>query len=255
MSPSPTASRCTRRSGRCSDRTTATRRPRQWPPPTPSSATSATSSSTSARRPTTGWSSLLVAACDRDGRLTEQELLSSLLQLVVAGHDTTTSLIGNGVVALLDHPDQLAALAADPGLLPGAVEELLRYSAAVPHATFRMARETVTYGEHTVPAGTQVLVSLAAAGRDPAAVADPDRLDVTRRTTNHLAFGHGPHYCLGAPLARLEARVAFGALLARFPDLRLAVPRSELAWTHGDGLVLRGLDALPVVLGDDRQQR
>jgi cytochrome P450 len=191
--------------------------------------------------------SVLVSAGD-DDQLTRQELLSSLFQLIVAGHDTTTSLIGNGVVALLDHPDQWAALVDDPSLLPDAVEELLRFCAAVPHGTFRMTTETVDLGGTVIPQGKQVLVCLAAANRDPRLWADPDMLDIRRPPTAHLAFGHGIHFCLGAPLARLEAHVAFRALLGRFPRLQLAVPRAELAWNHGDGLVLRGLGALPVTL-------
>jgi cytochrome P450 len=192
--------------------------------------------------------SVLVPASDDGDRLTRQELLSSLFQLIVAGHDTTTSLIGNGLVALLDHPAQLALLAAEPGLLPAAVEELLRYCAPVPHATFRMTTEPVALGGTVIPAKKQVLVCLGAANRDPAHWPDPETLDIRRPPRPHLALGHGIHFCLGAPLARLEARVAFGALLARFPRLCLAVPRASLAWSHGDGLVLRGLAALPVTL-------
>jgi cytochrome P450 len=200
------------------------------------------------RSPADDLVSLLVSASDDDDQLTRQELLSSLFQLIVAGHDTTASLIGNGVVALLDHPDQLAALVADPSLLPAAVDELLRFCAAVPHATFRMTTETVDLGGTVIPKRKQVLVCLAAANRDPGQWADPDTLDIRRPPKPHLAFGHGIHFCLGAPLARMEARVAFGALLGRFPGLRLAVPRADLAWNHGDGLVLRGLGALPVTL-------
>ncbi|HMG40099.1 MAG TPA: cytochrome P450 [Acidimicrobiales bacterium] len=194
---------------------------------------------------------VLVAAVAR-GDATRAEALSSLFQLVVAGHDTTSSLIGNGVVALLDHPDQLALVRDDAGLVPGAVEELMRFTAPVPHATFRVTTAPVELDGVTVPSGRQVLVSLGAANRDPAFVDEPDRLDVTRPPRRHLAFGHGAHHCLGAPLARMEADVAFRRLLGRFPDLRLAVPRDELAWSHGDGLVLRGLGALPVVLGPEQ---
>ena len=193
--------------------------------------------------------SVLVSAGD-DDRLNDQELLSSLFQLIVAGHDTTTANIGNAVVALLDHPDQLEALRADLDRMPAAVEELLRYSAPVPHATFRMTTEPLTLDDTEIPGGQQVLVCLAAANHDPAAHPDPEVLDIDRPARAHLAFGHGIHFCLGAPLARLEARVALATLLRRFPDLRLAVPRDELEWAHGDGLVLRGLDALPVTLGD-----
>jgi cytochrome P450 len=192
---------------------------------------------------------VLVEASDDGERLSEQELLSSLFQLIVAGHDTTTSLVSNGVVDLLDHPDQLAALIDDLTLAPGAVEELIRYSAPVPHATFRVTTEPVELDGVEIPAHRQVLVCLGGANRDPGAIDDPDRLDVRRERTSHLAFGHGVHFCLGAPLARMEGRIALTALLSRFPDLRLAVGRDQLRWTHGDGLVLRGLDELPVRLG------
>jgi cytochrome P450/uncharacterized OsmC-like protein len=187
--------------------------------------------------------SVLVAASDGDA-LTTQELLSSLFQLVVAGHDTTASLIGNGMVALLDHPGQLQALLADPRQLPAAIDELIRFSAPVPHATFRMTAEPVTLGGVQIPAHEQVLVCLGAANRDPSRFPAPDVLDISRDDGSNLGLGHGIHYCLGAPLARLEARVAFEELLARHPGLRLAVGRDALAWAHGDGLVV----SLPVVL-------
>ena len=195
--------------------------------------------------------SVLVAAGD-DG-LTTQELLSSLFQLVVAGHDTTASLIGNGVVALLDHPGQLQALLADPGQLPAAIDELIRFTAPVPHATFRVTAEPVSLGGVQIPAHEQILVCLAAANRDPERFPAPDVLDIGRNDGPHLGFGHGIHYCLGAPLARLEARVAFEELLGRHPRLSLAVGRDALAWSHGDGLVLRGLVSLPVILGPRRR--
>ena len=191
--------------------------------------------------------SVLVAA--EDDALTTQELLSSLFQLVVAGHDTTASLIGNGVVALLDHPDQLEALLADLGQLPAAIDELIRFTAPVPHATFRLTAAPVTLDGAEVPAHEQVLVCLGSANRDPGRFPAPDVLDIGRNDGPNLGFGHGIHYCLGAPLARLEARVAFEELLGRHPGLRLAVDRDALAWAHGDGLVLRGLVSLPVVLG------
>jgi cytochrome P450 len=192
--------------------------------------------------------SVLVAAEDGDA-LTTQELLSSLFQLVVAGHDTTASLIGNGVVALLDHPGQLAVLLADPAQLPAAIEELIRFTAPVPHATFRVTAEPVTLDGVQIPAHDQVLVCLGSANRDPGRFPAPDVLDIGRGDGPNLGFGHGIHYCLGAPLARLEARVAFEELLGRHPGLRLAVSRDTLAWAHGDGLVLRGLLSLPAVLG------
>ena len=205
---------------------------------------------TKRRSPAEDLVSVLVAA--GDDALTTQELLSSLFQLVVAGHDTTASLIGNGVVALLDHPDQLQALLADPGQLPAAIDELIRFTAPVPHATFRMTAEPVTIDGVPIPAREQVLVCLDSANRDPARFPAPDVLDIGRSSGPNLGFGHGAHYCLGAPLARLEARVAFETLLGRHPGLRLAVDRDALTWAHGDGLVLRGLDSLPVVLGPAR---
>jgi cytochrome P450 len=184
-----------------------------------------------------------------DDRLENQELLSTLFQLIVAGHDTTTTFIGNAVVALLDHPDQLGALLAAMDQLPAAVEELLRFSAPVPHATFRRTTEPVALDGADVPERRQVLVCLASANRDPAAFPDPDVLDLRRQARAHLSFGHGIHFCLGAPLARVEARIALATLLGRHPDLRLAGARPDLTWGHGDGLVLRGLDSLPVILG------
>lgn len=200
------------------------------------------------QRPAGDLVSVLVAATDGDA-LTGQELLSSLFQLIVAGHDTTASLIGNGVVALLDHPGQLHALLADPGWLPAAVEELIRFTAPVPHATFRVTAEPVTLGGVQIPPHEQVLVCLGSANRDPGRFPAPDSLDIDRGDGPNLGFGHGIHYCLGAPLARLEAKVAFETLLGRHPRLRLAVSRDALAWAHGDGLVLRGLLSLPLVLG------
>jgi cytochrome P450 len=168
--------------------------------------------------------------------------------------DTTASLIGNGVVALLDHPDQLQALLADLRQLPAAIDELIRYTAPVPHATFRVTAEPVTVDGVAIPAHEQVLVCLGSANRDPGRFPAPDVLDIGRNNGSNLGFGHGAHYCLGAPLARLEARVAFEALLGRHPGLRLAGDRDTLAWAHGDGLVLRGLVSLPIVLGPARHR-
>src|SRR3954447_12206665 len=191
----------------------------------------------------------LVVAADRDGALTEQEMASTIFQLVVAGHDTTASLIGNGTVALLRHPEQRDALVADPDLVPRAIEEFLRYDAPVPHSTFRYTTEEVRIGDVAIPAYAQVIVSLAAANRHPARYRDPDSFDVRRDDGSHLAMGHGIHHCLGAPLARLEGRITLAELHTRFPGMRLAVDASELRWGHGDGLVLRGLTELPVLLG------
>jgi len=191
----------------------------------------------------------LISARDGDERLDSQELLSTVFQLIVAGHDTTTSLIGNGLVALLTNPAQLAKLRAEPAKLAAAVEEFLRYDAPVPHSTFRYAIEPVELGDRTIPVGAQVLICLAAANRDTDRYSSPELLDIDRVQARHLAFGHGMHHCLGAVLARMEGRLAFGSLLRRFPQLALAVPKNDLPWGHGDGLVLRGLTELPVIPG------
>ena len=191
----------------------------------------------------------MITARDGDERLNDQELLSTIFQLIVAGHDTTSSLIGNSVVALLRHPEQLDHLRRDADALPAAVEELLRFDAPVPHATFRYAIEPVDLGGSTIPTGAQVIICLAAACRDAGHYTHPDALDLGRDESRHLAFGHGTHHCLGAPLARLEGQLALGSLLRRFPELRLAVPVDDLHWGHGDGLVLRGLTELPVIPG------
>jgi cytochrome P450 len=191
----------------------------------------------------------LISARNGDERLSTQELLSTIFQLIVAGHDTTASLIGNGVVALLRHPEQLDDLRSDPDKLAVAIEELLRYDAPVPHSTFRYAVAPMDIGDVTIPAGAQVIISLAAANRDRGQYADPEELDIGRAESRHLAFGHGIHHCLGAPLARMEGQLALGSLLRRFPQFRLAVPFNGLHWGHGDGLVLRGLSELPIITG------
>jgi cytochrome P450 len=191
----------------------------------------------------------LLDARDGDECLSDQELLSTIFQLIVAGHDTTASLIGNSVVALFRSPEQLAQLRADPSRTPAAVEECLRYDAPVPHATFRYATEPVEIGNVTIPAGAQVIVCLAAANRDGDRYAGSEVFDIGRVEMRHLAFGHGIHHCLGAALARMEAHLALASLLRRFPRLSLAVPVGELHWDHGDGLVLRGLSELPVIPG------
>jgi cytochrome P450 len=154
------------------------------------------------------------------------------------------NLIGNGLLALLRHPEEWRRLRDDPALLPGAIEELLRYDGPV-QRTGRMAACDAEIGGVPIPAGTLVLGFLGAANRDPAHFVEPDRLDVTRDQPRHLAFGSGIHYCLGAPLARLEAQAAIGTLLRRFPALTLTVERP--VWRPSS--TLRGLEALPVILG------
>jgi cytochrome P450 len=133
--------------------------------------------------------------------------------------------------------------------VPRAVEEFLRYDAPVPHSTFRYTVEPVTIAGTTIPKGAQVIICLAAANRDADRFSDPDSLELDRPASRHLAFGHGVHHCLGAPLARMEGRVALTTLLRRFPQLTLAIPSEDLRWRHGDGLVLRGLSELPVIPG------
>jgi cytochrome P450 len=163
--------------------------------------------------------SALVVARDGEERLDDRELKSTIFQLIVAGHDTTTSLIGNAVVALLRHPRRLAQLVSDPSQVDAVVEECLRFDAPVPHSTFRYATEPLDIGGVTIPAAAQVIICLAGANRDPALWPEPERFDPGREHRRHLAFGHGIHHCLGAPLARLEARVALTSLCRRFPRL------------------------------------
>lgn len=188
---------------------------------------------------------LLDSRDDKD-TLSEGELLSMVFLLLVAGHETTVNLIGNGMLALLVNPDQLAALRADSALLPGAVEEFLRFESPVNMTTLRYTTAPVRVGDVTVPADEFVLVALSSANRDPERFDDPDRLDVTRPAGGHLAFGHGIHYCLGAPLARLEGEIAFERLLHRFPDLRLAVDPGQLRWRPST--LIRGVENLPVTV-------
>jgi cytochrome P450 len=178
--------------------------------------------------------------------LTGDELISTLYLLVMAGFDTTVNLIASGTLALLTHPGEVARLRQDPALLPAAVEELLRFTSPVNHANDRFTTEDVEVGGVVIPAGEWVLPAVSSADRDPAQFADPDRLDLGRDASGHVAFGHGVHHCLGAPLARMEAEVALGALLARFPAISLAVPPSELRWRPVS--LMNGLESLPVRL-------
>ena len=170
-----------------------------------------------------------------------------LFLLLVAGHETTVNLIATGTLALLTHPAELARLRSDPSLLPGAVEELLRYANPLNHATDRFTLEPVEIGGVHDPGPRVGLCVTSSANRDPARFPDPDRLDVGRDASGHVAFGHGIHYCVGAPLARLEGEIAFGALLARFPGLSLAVDPAALRWRPSS--LIHGLETLPVRLG------
>jgi cytochrome P450 len=195
--------------------------------------------------------SALITARDEGDRLTDDELTSMVYLLLIAGHETTTNLIANGMLLLLSEPARWERVVAEPELLPGVVEECLRYEGPVQTATFRTTLEPVELGGHLIPAGATVLVSLSSANRDADRFPDPDRLVLDRPATPNLAFGHGIHYCLGAPLARLEGQVAFAALARRFPGMRLAVPLDQLSWRPS--VLIRGLAALPVTLNGTRQ--
>ncbi|WP_262063822.1 cytochrome P450 family protein [Streptomyces sp. STR69] len=201
-----------------------------------------------ARRASPGESLLddLIAVRDGQDRLTEDELVSLAVLLLVAGHETTTNFIGNAALALLQHPESLARLKAEPELFGTALEELLRFDSPVGIATFRYSTEAFTLGGTDIPAGVPVLIAPGAANRDPSRFPGPDRLDLDRGATGHLAFGHGIHRCLGAPLARAEGELALRAVFARFPDVRLALPVEQLEWRHTR--LTRGLTSLPVVV-------
>ena len=188
--------------------------------------------------------SALVHAESDGQRLSEAELLAMLFLLLFAGHETTVNLLATGVLALLAHPDQLDLLRSDASYMPSAVEELLRYSSPVEQAGPRYAREAFELHGTRVPAGAMVILLLGSANRDEAEFHDPDQLDIRRSPNRHLAFGFGGHFCVGAPLARLEARAALPILLERLPGLRLAAPPDSLRWRGS--LNLRGLTALPV---------
>jgi cytochrome P450 len=181
-------------------------------------------------------------AQEQGDQLSEAEVVANANLLLVAGHETTTNLIGNGMLALLRHPKQMKQLQDNPSLVPGAVEEFLRHDGPV-QFTNRLARGDVPLGGKRIRRGQFVFLFLAAANRDPAHFPDPDRLDVTRPAHKHLAFGLGHHFCLGAPLARLEAQIAFATILRRLPTLRLATDRLA----YRDNFNLRGLESLPVV--------
>jgi len=185
--------------------------------------------------------SALIQAEDRGDFLSHGELLAMLLLLLVGGHETTVNLIGNGLLALLRNPDQLELLRTEEGIEKRAVEELLRYDAPVQYSG-RVAKEDFELGGKTVRAGDGVRMIIAAANRDPEVFGDPDRLDLSRDPCPHLAFGAGVHFCLGAPLARLEGQIALAAAVRRFPRMRLAT--NDLRWRPAP--VLRGLEALPV---------
>jgi cytochrome P450 len=202
------------------------------------------------REPGSDLLSGLVQARGDDGQdvLNHSEIVSAAFLTLSAGHETVVNLIGNGMLALLSHPDQLESLRADPSLLPSAIEELLRFDGPANSAWIRHTTEPVTFGDVTVPAGQFVLAIITSANRDNTRFPDADRLDITRGSRGHLTFGHGIHHCLGAALARCEAESAFRILLERFPNIRLAADPHMPRWRFST--LIRGLESLPVRLGE-----
>ncbi len=193
--------------------------------------------------------SLMIDAHDEGDRLSEQELIATIFLLIVAGHETTVNLIANGLYALFQHPEQMIRLRQNPDLMENAIEEMLRYHGPVEIAPIRYAAEAMDWHGQQMERGDAIFISLAAVNRDPDVYDNPDQFDIARENIKHFAFGKGIHFCLGAPLARLEAKVAFRTLLSEFSDLSLSVPDDEMKWRPG--MMMRGLEALPV---DLRQQ-
>jgi cytochrome P450 PksS len=198
------------------------------------------------REPRDDLGSELVRADVNGERLTEDELVARVFLLLVAGHETTVNLIGNGVLTLLEHSEQMELLRDDPTLIESAVEELLRYGSPVEMATERYACEDITIAGVTIPAGSLVGAVIASANRDENQFTDPDTLNIMREPNKHLAFGLGAHYCTGAPLARLEGQIAINALLQAIPKFKLDNARHALRWRPG--LVTRGLESLPIMV-------
>jgi cytochrome P450 len=198
------------------------------------------------REPDEGLITALVAAEQAGDCLSPDELLAMLFLLLFAGHETTVNLIGSGMLALIDNPEQLRSLIDQPALAESAVEELLRYTNPVQFGASRIALEDIELGGVTIKKSNVVVAMLSSANRDDAIFTDPERLDIARDPNRHLGFGLGIHFCLGAPLARMEGRIAFNKLLARFPGIRLAVPREQIRWRMSP--VFRGLESLPICL-------
>lgn len=190
--------------------------------------------------------SAMLKAREGNDQLTEDEIVAMIVLLLTAGHETTVNLIASGTLALLQHPDQMARLREEPTLIKPAIEELVRYVAPVETATERYACYDVTIAGTTIPKGELVLGVLASANRDSKHFANPDTLDIAREHNHHLGFGQGMHYCLGAPLARLEAQIAISTLVKRAPNLRLKVAPDQVRWRKG--YIVRGLEVLPVSL-------
>ena len=200
------------------------------------------------RKPQDDLVSELIRAETDGQRLDEDELVAMVFLLLFAGHETTVNLIGNGVLALLEHPEQMQLLRRNPDLIDSAVEEMLRHSSPVEMATERYAREDIPIGGSTIPAGSLVGAVIASANRDENQFENAEILDIKREPNKHLAFGSGPHYCTGAALARLEGKIAINTLLKRIPQIELIGSPDKLRWRRG--LVTRGLEALPVRIGN-----
>ncbi|MFF5456147.1 cytochrome P450 [Streptomyces sp. NPDC012950] len=188
----------------------------------------------------------LISARDGDDHLSEEELVSLAVLLLVAGHETTTNALGNALLSLFQHPVELDRLRTNPDEVPAALDELLRFDSAVSTATFRFTTEAITLGGTDIPAGAPAQIVLGAANRDPKRFPEPDHLDLDRDATAHLVFGHGIHRCVGAPLAKAEVEIALRAVLTRFPGIRLAVPVDQLDWRRTR--LVRGLESLPVLV-------
>ncbi|MFL6111663.1 MAG: cytochrome P450 [Catenulispora sp.] len=199
------------------------------------------------RRPDDGLLSAMIQARDEQDELSEDELTSMAFLMIVAGQETTASLVGTAMFLLTTQTDLAGRLRADPGLLPGAIEEFLRLEAPIPVATVRAAADRLDIGGTAVAPGEIVVLGLQSANRDESRFPNADRFDLDRSAGRHMSFGHSIHYCLGAPLARLESELAVGTLLRRFPDLRLAVPAAELTWS--EGMFIHRLETLPLVFG------
>ncbi|MFE2752548.1 cytochrome P450 [Actinosynnema sp. NPDC059335] len=191
--------------------------------------------------------SLFIQARDGEDRLSEEELLSMLAVMIMAGLDTTRGVLGSASLGLMEHPDQIALLNERPELLPGAVEEFLRYEGALATGLLRFAAEDLEVSGVAIPKGSPVLLSLLSANRDPAQFTDPDRIDITRTGVRHVGLGHGLHNCLGAALARMEVGTGISTLFRRFPNMRLTVPRDEVEWAPT--WLIRSPLRLPVDLG------
>ncbi|MDO3412294.1 cytochrome P450 [Saccharibacillus sp. CPCC 101409] len=190
--------------------------------------------------------SQLIQAEEAGERLSEQEIYGVVSLLIIAGHETTVNLIGNGMISLLQHPEQRKLLQGDPTLIRGAIEEMLRYNGPVEFSTSRWAGEDIEFRGHSMKQGDMVVVALDSANRDGEQFPDPDLFDIQRERSRHLAFGHGIHLCLGAPLARLEGEIAVNTLLRRFPNLQLAADAGELEWRPG--MIVRGVKEIPLSL-------